>query len=167
MWMYMYIDPYIFVHIHMYSNHLHLKIISWRLHVCIYVHIYVYKTYICIHTHVYLSSGIWLGWLRLAGSFKLCVVFGKEPYKRDDILPKRPKILRSLLIVATPYQRLKSACVYIRVYINIHRHIYMYIDIHIFVYTLCIIFHLSINCWILRGCIYVYICKCMNICVCI
>jgi len=26
----------------------------------------------------------------------------KEPYKRDDILPKRPMILRSLLIVA-PY----------------------------------------------------------------
>jgi len=26
----------------------------------------------------------------------------KEPYKRDDILQKRPIILRSLLIVATP-----------------------------------------------------------------
>jgi len=28
----------------------------------------------------------------------------KEPYKRDDILQKRPIILRSLLIVATPYK---------------------------------------------------------------
>jgi len=29
--------------------------------------------------------------------------FAKEPYKRDFILQKRPIILRSLLIVATPY----------------------------------------------------------------
>jgi len=33
----------------------------------------------------------------------LHVSFAKEPYKRDDILQKRPIILRSLLIVATPY----------------------------------------------------------------
>ena len=31
------------------------------------------------------------------------VTFAKEPYKRDGILQKRPMILRSLLIVATPY----------------------------------------------------------------
>jgi len=31
------------------------------------------------------------------------VSFAKEPYKRDHILHKRPIILRSLLIVATPY----------------------------------------------------------------
>jgi len=34
---------------------------------------------------------------------KMIVSFAKEPYKRDYILQKRPKILRSLLIVATPY----------------------------------------------------------------
>jgi len=27
----------------------------------------------------------------------------KEPYKRDDTLQKRPIILKSLLVVATPY----------------------------------------------------------------
>jgi len=43
-----------------------------------------------------------MGWLRLAGSFKLQVSFAKETYKRDDILQKKPTILRSLLIVATP-----------------------------------------------------------------
>jgi len=43
-----------------------------------------------------------MGWLRLVGSFKLYVSFAKEPYKRDHILQKRPVILRSLLIVATP-----------------------------------------------------------------
>jgi len=44
-----------------------------------------------------------MGWLRLVGSLKLQVSFAKEPYKRDYILQKRPIILRSLLIVATPY----------------------------------------------------------------
>ena len=33
------------------------------------------------------------------------VSFAKEPYKRDCILQKRPIILRSLQIVATPYQK--------------------------------------------------------------
>jgi len=45
-----------------------------------------------------------MGWLRLVGSFKLQVSFAKKLYERDDILQKRPIILRSLLIVATPYQ---------------------------------------------------------------
>jgi len=40
------------------------------------------------------------------GSIKLCVSFAKEPYKRDDILQKRPVILSILLTVATPYQHL-------------------------------------------------------------
>ena len=43
-----------------------------------------------------------MGLLRLVGSLKVKVSFAKEPYKRDDILQKRPIILRSLLIVATP-----------------------------------------------------------------
>jgi len=42
------------------------------------------------------------GWLRLVGSLQWWVSFAKEPYKRDHILQKRPIILRSLLIVATP-----------------------------------------------------------------
>jgi len=43
-----------------------------------------------------------MGRLRLVGSLKLQVSFPKEPYKKDDILPKRPIILKSLLIEATP-----------------------------------------------------------------
>jgi len=43
-----------------------------------------------------------MGWLRLVGSLKLQVSFAKEPYKRDDILQKRPVTLRSLLLVAAP-----------------------------------------------------------------
>jgi len=42
-------------------------------------------------------------WLRLVGSLILQVSFAKEPYKRDDILQKRPMISRSLLVEATPY----------------------------------------------------------------
>ena len=41
----------------------------------------------------------------IVGSLKLCVSFAKEPYKKDDILQKRPMILRSLLIVATQYAK--------------------------------------------------------------
>ena len=43
-----------------------------------------------------------MGWLRLVGSLKLQVSFAKEPCKIDFVLQKRPIILRSLLIVATP-----------------------------------------------------------------
>ena len=38
-----------------------------------------------------------MGWLRLVGSLKLQGSFVKEPYKRDDILQKRPTILRVLI----------------------------------------------------------------------
>jgi len=44
-----------------------------------------------------------MGWLRFVGSLKFEVSTVKEPYKRDYILQKRPVILRSLHIVATPY----------------------------------------------------------------
>jgi len=39
------------------------------------------------------------GWLRLVGSLKLYVSFAQEPYKRNDIVQKKPIISRSLLIV--------------------------------------------------------------------
>jgi len=42
-----------------------------------------------------------LGWLRLVGFLKSQVSLANEPYKRDDILPKRPIILRRLPIEAT------------------------------------------------------------------
>ena len=51
-----------------------------------------------------------MGWLRVVGSFKLQVSFAKEPYKRDYILQKRPVILKSLRIVATPYKLELELC---------------------------------------------------------
>jgi len=44
-----------------------------------------------------------MGWLRLVGSLKLQASFAKEPYKGEDILQKRPILVRSLLIKATSY----------------------------------------------------------------
>ena len=41
-------------------------------------------------------------WLRSVGSIKVQVSFAKEPYKRDNILQKRPILLSILLTVATP-----------------------------------------------------------------
>jgi len=47
-----------------------------------------------------------MGWLRLVGSLKLKVSFLlKIPFEKDNILQKRPMILTSLLIVATPHER--------------------------------------------------------------
>ena len=54
------------------------------------------------HSNYVDNQGL-MGWLRLVGALKLQVSFAKEPYKIDHILQKRPKISRSLLIVAIPY----------------------------------------------------------------
>ena len=43
-----------------------------------------------------------MGWLQFVGTIKLEVSFAKEPYKRDDILPKRPKHL-SILMTVSPH----------------------------------------------------------------
>jgi len=50
-----------------------------------------------------------MGWLQSVGTLKLYVAFAKEPCKRDYILQKRRIILRSLLIVATPYVQILSS----------------------------------------------------------
>jgi len=54
------------------------------------------------------------------------VSFAKEPYKRDYILQKRPKILRSLLIVATPYLFIHAnwlaLCIWMRIFCLTHVH---------------------------------------------
>jgi len=44
-----------------------------------------------------------MGWLRLVGSFKFQVSFAEYRVFYRSFLQKRPIILRSLLVVATPY----------------------------------------------------------------
>ena len=70
--------------------------------------------------------------------------YAKKPYKRDNILQKRPIILRSLLIVATPYfcdsidswagltarALLWNMTVYVRVLFDILENMIQYITSH-------------------------------------
>ena len=76
----------------------------------IYIYIYIYMyIHTRVHTHTRMHIRMHacidsMGWLRLVGSIKLQVSFAKEPYKKDDILQKRPMTLSILLTVATPYQ---------------------------------------------------------------
>jgi len=52
-----------------------------------------------------------MGWLRLVGSLKLQVSFAEHSLFYRALLQKRPIILRSLLLEATPYSALlKSVC---------------------------------------------------------
>ena len=67
---------------------------------CVAVCCRVWK--VCSWVHDIFVATTSMGWLRLVGFLKLYAFFAEEPYKRDDILQKRPIILRSLLIVATP-----------------------------------------------------------------
>ena len=85
-----------------------------------------------------------MGWLPLIiGSLKLHVSFAKEPYKRDDILQKRPILFRSLLIVATPYasnycnQQSGGICSIIFVYVCVYMGCMIYVCmciLHIYLY---------------------------------
>ena len=90
-YIYMYIYLYICIHIY--------------IHACTYVHIDMY-THVYMYTykqkHFLEDNARDMRWLRVVGSLKVQVSFAKEPQKRDNILQKRPVILRSLLIVATP-----------------------------------------------------------------
>jgi len=47
-----------------------------------------------------------MGWLRLVGSLKLKVAFAEYRLFYRDVLRKRSIVLRSLLIVATPYDNI-------------------------------------------------------------
>ena len=130
--------------------------------VCVYVHniyvymcicIYIYHTYGCVSVYPsfnntgLMSSQNQHKWTRgVVGSLKLQVSFAKKPYKRDDILQKRPIILKSLLIVATPYIQV-DACVCISV--QLYQCIYIYIYIYVYIY------------------IYIYIFVCVSVCVCV
>ena len=85
-----------------------------NLHTCTYMYMYVdeikppAKVSRVDFGGIKQHSLIHMGWQRLVGSIKLQVSFAKEPYKRGDILQKKPKFWRSLLIVATPYHICES-----------------------------------------------------------
>jgi len=103
--------------------------VTWPVHMCDMARSYAWYNSL---THIWMSSYAWYDsficatrsrvwhdsficviWLlditfALAHSYVwydsiICATFAKEPYKRDDILQKRPIILLILLFVATPY----------------------------------------------------------------
>jgi len=66
----------------------------------------------CSHPTPYITVPIIMNTkcTQMVSTESLYVSFAKEPYERDDILQRRPTILRSLLIVATPPHT--SLCLY-------------------------------------------------------
>ena len=87
------------------SKHGESVVCVWkRVSVCVYLCVCVCmleqereSVFVCICV----ANMVTMGWPRVVGSLKTQVSFAKETYKRDDILQKRPIILRSLLTVAT------------------------------------------------------------------
>ena len=93
--------------------------VTWIIHMCVMTHTFTCVTWLIhmcdmTHSHVWQDSFTCVPWLmhmcdthsyvpwRDTLTIKLYVSFAKEPYKRDDILQKRPVILSILLPVATP-----------------------------------------------------------------
>jgi len=69
-------------------------------YICMLMNMHMYM-YMCMHTHARMCTS--MGWLRLVGSLDLKVSFAECHLFYRALLQKRPIILRSLLIVATPY----------------------------------------------------------------
>jgi len=120
----------------------------WR--VCVYMResVSVWDAYNMQETSNQMPE-IPMGWLGLVGSLKLYVFFAKETYKRDDILQKKPMILRSLrLYNAKPstYTRCLSNascytyCAYCRHLSHLSLHMVHILDnFLIFHYRLCVL----------------------------
>jgi len=80
--------------------------------------------------YVYTCVCVGMGWLRLVGSLILQVSFAEYRLFCRAILQERPSILRSILIVATPYKEVRCycrqadsnvrTCIYIRIYVLIY-----------------------------------------------
>jgi len=105
-----YVYVYIYIYIHIYVAQTHQQINKLYTPTPIRLlhsanalpgrHIYIKRK--SLHTVKLLPVlRLIMGCLRLVGSLKIQVSFAKEPCKRDCILPRRPRISRSLLIAAT------------------------------------------------------------------
>jgi len=86
----------------------------------VYICIFYRYAYACEHT------GYGMGWLRFVGSLKLQVSFAEYSLFYRALFQKRPKILRSLLIVATLYERKEGG---VRVLILVRGSIFICVSI--------------------------------------
>jgi len=103
--------------------HAHIKIHEFPTHtlfivfkniyacICIYASMHDY-VYIIIHEcmHIFIHTHMHMGWLQLVGSLKWQVSFTEYSLFYRALLKKRPTILGSLLIVATPYHMFNVSC---------------------------------------------------------
>jgi len=127
-----------------------------------------------------------VGWLQLVGSISLQVSFAKEPCKRDYILQKGPVILRSLLIVANPYQThihyhflthtytITSSHTHTLPLPHAHIHYHFFTHYNFFPHTHYIFGTAAVPkrycmcaCACACACVRVYVCVCVCVCVCV
>ena len=93
--------------------------VSHHLSMCI--HMRGSGTRVCVrvsvshHISLCIHMDIRMGCLRVVGSLKLYVSFAEYHLFYRALLQKRPMILRSLLIVATPYDHL-SMCIHMHIH---------------------------------------------------
>jgi len=115
---------YIYIYIYIYMTwYLRSREYLSRMHIYKHTtwHLHSTECLSPIHIHIH------MGWLQLVGSIKLYVSFAKEPYKRDDILQKRPVILSILLTVAIPYDMTPTQQRVCLTYTYIYRHMTWYL----------------------------------------
>jgi len=111
----------------------YMQVCTWDCTNLLYLHVYLYTH---MRKGVYANVfGYGIGWLRLVGSLKWKVSFPEYRLFYGALLQKRPIILRSLLIVATPYW-----CVYMYTY-RLHPQERFYVPTKLYVPTcICNIF---------------------------
>jgi len=91
------------------SNPRYALSLSSTAHMCSCYYVYVCASHSCIYGITpYMYSYYHMGWLRSVGSFKLQASFAEYRLFYRALLQKRPIILRSLLIIATPYTYMVS-----------------------------------------------------------
>jgi len=105
-------DTHMCVMWHTHVCHVTHTRVSCDTHTCVMGHTHVChvelssRSNVCKETreiHLYAYDSPHIVWLRLVGPLKSQVSFAKRHYRREYILHIRPRILRSLLIVANPY----------------------------------------------------------------
>jgi len=112
-------------------RHEQFSICPFLLHVCMFKgcpSIHLYHMY--IHIDNVTTSSKPIGWLRLVGSSKIYFVFAEYSLFYRALLQKSPTILRSLLIVATPYYSWYYG------YSVSYMHICMYVYIFVYIQLL-------------------------------
>ena len=95
------------IHIQIISPHVHTSASEETVDTNKYPHTHIH-THIHVHMHTHLCVYAWCYGVASVSRIDKIIGFAKEPYKRDNILQKRPIILSILLTVATPYQCLLS-----------------------------------------------------------